>query len=359
MKDPGKGIRLTSDMRDKLPAKAFGLPRERKYPMMVIRDGKTVPSLKHAYSAKGYALKGLERGYLSPTQYRKVLTKAIEIEAAVKGNRTRNPKSLRDLTPKEKAEIKEYKLRVVGDDATAALELARLLRRGINRAADYCKIKPAACKDNLGLPRSKMPQIAGGKTLSQLRRSKKPGDQAAAEAIMAAGGDPKTRGTIAQQFLARLKASGVQVRKRKIPVGMLKATQREIQAAKAAGMADVHLRGDFPKIDAAVLGSEDGHILDGHHRWAALTMIDPFREMEVIVVDLPIKELLYEAAATPGVYLADFAGIPLPNPDQRAYKRKHPTRLKRGTAPRSRSRRAPTERQKQNTRAAIRALAGV
>jgi len=358
MKDPGKGIKLTSEMRGKLPAKAFGLPQERKYPMMVMRDGKVVPSLSHVYAAKAYAVKGLEQGYLSPAQYRKVLTKAIDLEAAVKGNRTKNPKRVKDLTPKEKAEIKEYKLRVVGDDATAALELSRLLKRGIDRAADYCQIKPSACRDNLGLPRSKMPQIAGGKTLSQLRRSKKPGDQAAAEAMMAAGADPKVRGTIAQQFLARLKASGVQVRKKRIPVGMLKATQREIQAAKAAGMADAHLRGDFPKIDAAVLGSEDGYILDGHHRWAALTMIDPYRDMEVIVVDLPIKELLYEAAATPGVYLADFAGIPLSNAEQRAYKRKHPTRLKKATAPRSSTRRAPTERQKRNTRAAIRALAG-
>lgn len=132
MKDPGKGIKLTAAMRDKLPAKAFGLPAQRKYPMMVLRDGKPVASFTHIAAAKAYAVKGLDQGYLSPAQYQTILTKAINVEAKAKGNRTPNPKRIADLTPKERQELKEYKLREAKQgkkDSAAARKNTRSLIR--------------------------------------------------------------------------------------------------------------------------------------------------------------------------------------------------------------------------------------
>ena len=37
--------------------------------------------------------------------------------------------------------------------------------------------------------------------------------------------------------------------------------------------------------------STDGHVLDGHHRWVALEVLD--MEMKAIIIDLPIEKLLY------------------------------------------------------------------
>jgi len=73
--------------------------------------------------------------------------------------------------------------------------------------------------------------------------------------------------------------------------------------------------------------SRDGYILDGHHRWAAVLTIDPARTMEVIVIDMDMDDLLHEAASFPGVYQADFAGDPLDESKQKAYKEKHKSKL--------------------------------
>lgn len=92
-------------------------------------------------------------------------------------------------------------------------------------------------------------------------------------------------------------------------------------------MADAHLKGKFDGIDASVVVSRDGHILDGHHRWAALLTIDPARKMKVKVIDMDMKDLLEEAQSVPGVYKADFEGSPLGEDDQKEYKSKAKSRF--------------------------------
>ena len=88
------------------------------------------------------------------------------------------------------------------------------------------------------------------------------------------------------------------------------------------------LQGKFPGIDDSVIVSRDGHILDGHHRWAALLTIDPARKIKVRVLDMNMEELLQEAQVVPGVYKADFEGNPLPEADQIEYKRKAKSKFK-------------------------------
>lgn len=222
-----------------------------------------------------------------------------------------------------------YQLEVTGDDKAARDRIARQLKKGISAAADVCKISPPVCVGNLGIPREQMPQIEGESSLSEMVVADDQLQRAKGKAILEAGGSKSKQTTVLDQMLNRLEAGGVKTTRGRVPVGELKATQSEIKAAKVYGMASAHLSGDFPHIAKRIIISKDNHILDGHHRWAALITIDPKMMMDVLRVGLPIKDLLWEAAATPGVYRADFAGWPLGARQQRLYKEKHRTRLKR------------------------------
>ena len=239
-----------------------------------------------------------------------------------------------DLKPEHREAIKEYKLEVVGKDAAQAVDIARKIKEGIEASADICKMNPAVCSGNKGLTRDKMPQIEGEKTVKQMLNAVKkdgsPDEEARAKgrAMVQAGADPDSDKTVMQQMIDHFKDNGVRTRNTKVPVGMLKATQSEIKATKTYGMADSYLKGKFPNIGDSVIVSRDGHILDGHHRWAALLTVDPSREMNVQVIDMDMDDLLSEAQAIPGVYKADFKGNPLGEDDQKEYKSKSKTKFK-------------------------------
>jgi len=235
---------------------------------------------------------------------------------------------VKDLPPEAREEISDYKISVVGKDAKTALGISRKLKKGIDRAADICKMNPTVCQDNKGLTRDKMPQIEGEKSVKDMLASSKPDDVAKGEAMVQAGADPKSDKTIMQQMVDHLKSNGISTTRKKMAVGKLKATQSEIKAEKVFSMADAHLKGKFDNIGDSVIVSKDGHILDGHHRWAALLTIDPSREMNVQEIDLTMDELLEEAASLPGVYKADFSGKPLSKADQEKYKSENKSRFK-------------------------------
>jgi hypothetical protein len=131
------------------------------------------------------------------------------------------------------------------------------------------------------------------------------------------------------QMVDHLKENGIKTTKKKMEVGKMKATQKEIQAAKTFGFADAFLKGEFPNIGDSVIVSSDGHILDGHHRWAALLTVDAGREMDVQVIDMTMDELLEEAASFPGVYKADIKSNPLPEEDQKKYKSENKSKYKK------------------------------
>jgi len=217
--------------------------------------------------------------------------------------------------------LDKYHLDVVGDDIDQAIEIAKKLSEGIDKSADVCKLSPPVCDGNLGLSRDKMPQIPGDMSVKEmLDATKKDGSsdegaRAKGKAAVEAGADPDDDRTILNQMLDTLKGEGVTVKPEKVPVGQLKATQKEIKAGKTFGMADSHLKGTFPNIGDQIVISSDGHILDGHHRWAALLTIDPKRTMNVIRVGVTMKDMLDRADEMPGVYREDFQGKPLALPD--------------------------------------------
>jgi hypothetical protein len=250
--------------------------------------------------------------------------------------------------------LPEYKCEIVGDDLAQAKKILRSLRRGISKAADVCEISPPVCVDNLGLTRDRMPQIEGEASVVELLEDVNTAQREKGQAILAAGAKRVDTRTILDQFLDRLERAKVRTKRERVLVGTLKATQAEIQAAKVVAMADAHLRGLFPGLDKQIVVSRDDYILDGHHRWAALMSIDPKRYMSVLRVSLPMRELLHEAAATPGVYRASFAGRPLPNAEQRAYKRDHKSKLGRRRSARPPV--GPAERRRALSRAVAAAM---
>ena len=144
---------------------------------------------------------------------------------------------------------------VGGMGRTAAIFLANL---------NWCDTQPL-CRGNLGIPRREMPQIR-------------------AHAIKA--------------FVLYAEESGVQVRSTSRRVRDLRATQREINGAVVEDLAREGLYALLR--ERPMLASEDGYILDGHHRWAALLTVDPDQEVDLLEVQAPVREVLALARAFPG-----------------------------------------------------------
>lgn len=243
-------------------------------------------------------------------------------------------------------EIGEYNLQIVAgadgqlskDDIQRAKDIAQKMREGIAASADVCKLSPPVCTGNLGIPRRQMPQILeapvgdmlnamGAGEYNRLKekldaaggmRSFKDvvpsGKQDAFEARMKAlaaieaGADPNAKKSPFDQLLDSVKKEGVSISKDEVPVGQLKATQKDIKAGKTYGMADAYLKGKFKPQDAEILISSDNHILDGHHRYASLVTADPGVKMKVTRVDMPMKEFLKRSFEQPGVFRADLQG---------------------------------------------------
>ncbi len=77
-------------------------------------------------------------------------------------------------------------------------------------------------------------------------------------------------------------------KKAAIPVKDLKPAQTEIIKEKAFGMAIKFLdRGEWDGVDLEAIISSDNYIMDGHHRWAAVSLIDKNAKIAGTVINLP------------------------------------------------------------------------
>jgi len=140
------------------------------------------------------------------------------------------------------------------------------------------------CSGNKGIPREQMPQFKGKPTPgSEADKMQKDKD-----------GEVDTE----EMFKKMLEDKGIKVSEpTQVPADQLKATQTELVGSKVAGMTKA-LEADpnNPGITAPIYVSSDGYVLDGHHRWAAVTSqaITSGREakMNVRVIDMPIAELV-------------------------------------------------------------------
>jgi hypothetical protein len=139
------------------------------------------------------------------------------------------------------------------------------------------------CSGNAGIPREEMPQFKGKPT---------PGSPAS-KMKTDASGEVDTE----PMFKKMLKEKGIKTIETEIPSDSLKATQSELVGSKVAGMAKALEKDpNHPAITAPIYVSRDGYVVDGHHRWAAVTS-NAVRDgrpanMRVIVIDMDIKDVI-------------------------------------------------------------------
>lgn len=123
---------------------------------------------------------------------------------------------------------------------------------------------------------------------------------------------PQLDGPRTKKFLDALEADGVTVGKPDGDADPLKyeASQSELSAKKAR---EISLADDLDEIlSEPIIVSQDGYVLDGHHRWVAAIMAGT--HLTTITVDLPIRELLDRAQEFSGRAKAFTAAAPQASP---------------------------------------------
>jgi hypothetical protein len=143
------------------------------------------------------------------------------------------------------------------------------------------------CDGNKGIERGDMPQFKGTPQPGS-PADKLPKDES---------GEADTE----EFFKQMLNKQGINVSEpTSVPPDRLKATQSELVGVKVAGMSKVLADKNHPaygKITAPIYVSNDGYVLDGHHRWAAVVAhnaANPKNQipMNVRVIDEPIEPLV-------------------------------------------------------------------
>ena len=143
------------------------------------------------------------------------------------------------------------------------------------------------CDGNKGIERGDMPQFKGTPQPGS-PADKLPKDE---------NGEADTE----EFFKQMLNKQGIKVSEpTAVPPDRLKATQSELVGVKVAGMSKVLDDPNHPaygKITAPIYVSNDGYVLDGHHRWAAVVAhnaANPKNQipMNVRVIDEPIEPLV-------------------------------------------------------------------
>lgn len=174
------------------------------------------------------------------------------------------------------------RLRSIADDAKAKGEKAPNY--------DLCRVSVAGsnlfCAESKGIPRAEMPQLGGepvpGSAADQLPKNK--------NGEVDAG----------PYFKDWLVEKGYDVSSDTERANYLKASQRELNGVKVAGMVGAVEAGKLDLTKDPLFISKDNYIVDGHHRWAAAVGVGygrsrDFLKMPVIRVDTDIITLLRAA----------------------------------------------------------------
>ena len=199
-------------------------------------------------------------------------------------------KSLSQVTPVERQQISTIidKLAELGKQAKEKGEKAPNF--------NLCQVTVPGtnlyCDGNKGIPREDMPQFKGTPEPGS-PADKLPKDE---------NGEADTE----EFFKEMLNKQGIKVSEpAAVPPDRLKATQSELVGVKVAGMSKVLADPNHPayeKITAPIYVSNDGYVLDGHHRWAAVVAhnaANPDNQipMNVRVIDEPIEPLVKRSNA--------------------------------------------------------------
>ena len=149
------------------------------------------------------------------------------------------------------------------------------------------------CSGNKGIPRAKMPQFTGEPV---------EGSQAWDVLQKAKETDPNETEANGQPYFRQMLADkGIKVTDASVPSESLKATQTELVGDKVLGMKSVLDAGPshpaYKKMTAPLYVSNDGYVVDGHHRWAAITAYnmehpDNPLPLKTMIIDQPIDDAI-------------------------------------------------------------------
>jgi Protein of unknown function (DUF3626) len=192
------------------------------------------------------------------------------------------------------SEGRAVELEHVREVATLVDKLAELVRDAEAKGEkapnyDLCKVTVRGtnlfCAESLGIERVKMPQLLGYPL---------PGSVAATLPVR-----PKGSVDTTPLFLQHLAGKGYAVTETTEKAAYLRATQRELNGRKVAGVVQMLRAG--PIDTPPMIVSSDNYIIDGHHRWAARVALDSADnrlgdyELPVLRADIKIVDLLREA----------------------------------------------------------------
>lgn len=99
-----------------------------------------------------------------------------------------------------------------------------------------------------------------------------------------------------------LNARGIQHAEDTVAASSLKPTQSEFSTAK------VKKAMEFEGGNRAILVSQDGHVVDGHHQWLAAR--DKGEDIRVIRLGAPVRDIINTVADMPSTFTADGADVP-------------------------------------------------
>ena len=103
-----------------------------------------------------------------------------------------------------------------------------------------------------------------------------------------------------QDFRSWLESQGVASKPDKVSVADLKPIQKELNMEKVDGMMQAKSQ-EYLAFGKPAIISSDNYLVDGHHRWWAVRMMEEGGMFGVIRVDMPIRELLELAREYPKV----------------------------------------------------------
>ena len=297
--DPNKHDKATPGEIEKAKAKSGGvIPKVGQEPSTP--QTQTKPEKPAAQSKTPEAP---PPGKLSGADFKSSAEKSSEKEKA-----SENPKSdipmLKDLMPnanfdrKPLSAVTPIERQQISTIIDKLAELGKQAKEKGEKAPNFnlCQVTVPGtnlyCDGNKGIPREDMPQFKGTPEPGS-PADKLPKDE---------NGEADTE----EFFKQMLNKQGIKVSEpTNVPADRLKATQSELVGPKVAGMSKVLADPTHPayaKITAPIYVSNDGYVLDGHHRWAAIVAhnaSNPDNQipMNVRVIDEPIEPLVKRSNA--------------------------------------------------------------
>lgn len=200
-------------------------------------------------------------------------------------------------------------VRIDSNDDDVKVLIDKLATEAKGTSMDICKVsvdESLFCAGTKGRPRVTMPQFSSKHPIPGSKAAKKEFDTP----------DDGGEVNMSDDFKADLLARGVKITTETRPAKNYLPAQSEMLASKSAGIAKALQAGK--KMPGTVFVTEDGYVIDGHHRWAAVNLnsAQGFGDgmMDVEIVDMSITDVLHYAnqwTEDMGLPHADIMGNPV------------------------------------------------